>query len=234
MPWKVGELAKITGVSVRTLHHYEAIGLLMPAMRSEGGHRCYTEAEVERLQRIVSLRELGFSLEDIGRCLDTPGYALAAVVALHLERLGEQIARQQVLHQRLSRLHECLQEGEAVPVTQLLETMEAITMIEKYLTPEQIQVLQARREISENPIEDFKANVAKLRAFKAAGKSPADPEVQEVARRHRGTSAQMTTDDAAFAAGLQRMLASEPELRERLGLDMEIVDYLQEALAALG
>ncbi len=72
MSWKVGELAKLTGVSVRTLHHYEAIGLLAPAARNEGGHRCYTDVEVERLQRIVSLRELGFSLEDVGRCLDAP------------------------------------------------------------------------------------------------------------------------------------------------------------------
>lgn len=234
MQWKVGELAKLTGVSVRALHHYEAIGLLKPAARSEGGHRCYTEAEVERLQRIVSLRELGFSLEDIGQCLDAPGFALASVVALHLARLGEQIARQQALHQRLARLNQRLQRGEMVPVTQLIETMEAITMIEKYLTPEQIQALQTRREQSETPIEDFKANIAKLRALKGAGKSPTDPEVQEVARRHRGARAQVAGDDAGLAEGLRRMLANETEVRERLGLDMEILAYLQEALAALG
>ncbi|HEY9723487.1 MAG TPA: MerR family transcriptional regulator, partial [Oscillatoriaceae cyanobacterium] len=211
MPRKVGELAKLTGVSVRTLHHYEAIGLLKPAMRNEGGHRCYTEAEVERLQRILSLRELGFSLEDIGRCLDAPGYALGSVVELHLARLAEQITRQQVLHQRLERLHERLQRGETVPVTHLLETMEAITMIEKYLTPEQQQVLQARRDASENPIEEFKANVAELRALKAAGKLPTDPEVQAVARRHRGTHTHVAGEDKALAEGLRRMLSNEPE-----------------------
>lgn len=234
MPLKVGELAKLTGVSVRTLHHYEAIGLLKPAMRSEGGHRCYTQAEIERLQSIVSLRELGFSLEDIGRCLDTPAYTLASIVNLHLARLAEQITRQQQLHQRLARLNERLQRGETIPSTQLLETMEAITMIEKYLTPEQIQVVQARREESDTPIEDFKANVAELRTLRAAGLPPSAPEVQAVARRHRGASAPLAAEGAALAEGLQRMLVNEPELRERLGLDLELLAYLEAALAALG
>ena len=53
--WKIGELARRTGLTVRTLHHYDEIGLLS-AQRSEGGHRVYDEAAVQRLYRIVSLR----------------------------------------------------------------------------------------------------------------------------------------------------------------------------------
>ena len=58
--WKIGELARRTGLTVRTLHHYDEIGLLSPAERSDGGHRVYYEAGVQRLYRIVSLRSLGF------------------------------------------------------------------------------------------------------------------------------------------------------------------------------
>jgi DNA-binding transcriptional MerR regulator len=53
-PWKVGELAKRTGVSVRALHHYDEIGLLSPSHRSEAGYRLYTEIDVARLQQIRS------------------------------------------------------------------------------------------------------------------------------------------------------------------------------------
>jgi DNA-binding transcriptional MerR regulator len=65
--WKIGELARRTGLTVRTLHHYDEIGLLSPAERSDGGHRVYDEADVQRLYRIVSLRSLGFPLDAIAR-----------------------------------------------------------------------------------------------------------------------------------------------------------------------
>ena len=68
--WKIGELAKRTGLTVRTLHHYDEIGLLSPAERSDGGHRVYDEAAVQRLYRIVSLRSLGFPLDAIADALD--------------------------------------------------------------------------------------------------------------------------------------------------------------------
>jgi MerR family transcriptional regulator, thiopeptide resistance regulator len=68
--WKIGELARDTGLTVRTLHHYDQLGLLSPLSRTEGGHRCYTGDDVCRLQRIVALRNLGISLEEIGALLD--------------------------------------------------------------------------------------------------------------------------------------------------------------------
>ncbi|HBN07405.1 MAG TPA: MerR family DNA-binding transcriptional regulator [Cyanobacteria bacterium UBA8530] len=85
--WKVGEIAKRTQLSVRTLHYYEEVGLLRPSARTEAGHRLYTEADVVRLQRILSLRQLGFSLDDIRNSLDSPDYSLAPVLDLHLARL---------------------------------------------------------------------------------------------------------------------------------------------------
>ena len=69
---KVGELAKRTGLSVRALHYYDEIGLLQPSEVTESGHRLYGEAELVRLQQIKSLRQLGFSLDEIRACLDTP------------------------------------------------------------------------------------------------------------------------------------------------------------------
>ena len=68
--WKIGELATRTGLTVRTLHHYDEIRLLSPVERSHGGHRVYGEADVRRLYRIVSLRSLGFPLDAIAAALD--------------------------------------------------------------------------------------------------------------------------------------------------------------------
>ena len=67
-PMKVGKLAKQTGVSIRTLHHYDEIGLLKPSHRTEAGHRLYTPGDIARLQQIKSLQHLGFSL-GVGQAL---------------------------------------------------------------------------------------------------------------------------------------------------------------------
>ena len=73
----VNEVSKRTGVSVRTLHHYDAIGLLRPTRVTEAGYRLYDDTALARLHQILLLRELEFSLKDIKSILDAPGYDAA-------------------------------------------------------------------------------------------------------------------------------------------------------------
>src|SRR5215211_4739730 len=98
----VGEIAKRAGVSVRTLYHYEAIGLLTPDGRTEAGYRLYGDAGVVRLQQIRSLRHLGFGLEQIGDLLNRRGLTPLRVIELHLDQLHRQIAAQRQLSIRLA------------------------------------------------------------------------------------------------------------------------------------
>lgn len=88
----VGDLAKQTGVSVRTLHYYDEIGLLSPSHRTEAGYRLYGEDDIIRWQQIVSLRQIGFFLEQIWECLEQEQFSPHQVVQLHLSQLKEQIA----------------------------------------------------------------------------------------------------------------------------------------------
>src|SRR3954471_24366002 len=94
---KVGELAQRTGLTVRTLHHYDAIGLLKPSLHSEAGYRLYTAGDIARLQQALSLRQLGFSLDEVRDCLDRPGFSPLDVIGLHVSRLREQIESQRKL-----------------------------------------------------------------------------------------------------------------------------------------
>ena len=75
--YRVGEVARLTRVSVRTLHHYDRIGLLHPARHSAGGYRLYGESELLRLQQILTLRYLGFPLKQIGELLDRADFDLS-------------------------------------------------------------------------------------------------------------------------------------------------------------
>lgn len=89
--WRVGELARLTGLSVRTLHHYDQIGLLRPARRTPGGHRLYTPVDVTRLAFIVVLRRAGVALAEIGKQLKThpDGFDLAMTMEERSRALEE-------------------------------------------------------------------------------------------------------------------------------------------------
>ncbi|MDB5095947.1 MAG: MerR family transcriptional regulator [Cyanobacteria bacterium RYN_339] len=225
--WKIGDLARRTQLTVRTLRHYDQIGLLSPSERTDGGHRLYTEADVARLQRILSLRQLGFSLDEVQACLDRSDFALGPLVALHIERLEAQITLQQQLVKRLTALDERLKDKGRVSVTQLFETMEAITMLDKYLSPEMIQKLVDSRGADPDRAE-FKAMIEKLRATMQAGEAPDGPAAQALAKAWIARSKETIGNDPELGAGLQRMLASEPEVRQRMGLDEALWDYMQE------
>ncbi|MHC1558059.1 MerR family transcriptional regulator [Actinomycetospora sp. C-140] len=80
--WTVGQVAERSGVTVRTLHHYDEIGLLRPSRRSASGYRIYIDDDLVRLQHVVVYRRLGFSLEEVAVLLDDPD----ADVAGHLRR----------------------------------------------------------------------------------------------------------------------------------------------------
>ena len=80
MPLTVGQMAELAGVTVRTLHHYDALGLLTPRDRSGAGYRLYEDADCERLQEILFYRELGFGLDEIKSMLRNPEYDRAGAL----------------------------------------------------------------------------------------------------------------------------------------------------------
>ena len=80
MGLKVGELARRSGLTIRTLHHYDSIGLLCPSARSEAGYRLYSDADVARLHGIQALRQWGLGLSEIGALLANQGATLPAIL----------------------------------------------------------------------------------------------------------------------------------------------------------
>ena len=91
----VNELAKLCHVSVRTLHHYDAIGLLKPTQVTEAGYRLYDEAALERLYLILLFRELGFPLKEIQGILDAPDYDRNRVLEQQVELLKAKVSHLQ-------------------------------------------------------------------------------------------------------------------------------------------
>ena len=107
---QVGELARRTGLTVRTLHHYDAIGLLAPSARSEAGYRLYGPDDIARLHAIQALRLLGLPLAEIGGLLGAGGESLPAIVERQIAALDRQIAQATTLRERLALLEQRLAE----------------------------------------------------------------------------------------------------------------------------
>lgn len=122
---KIGDLARASGVTVRTLHHYEDLGLLRPG-RTEAGHRLYDDHDVERLYRIIQLRRLGLSLGEIRRALDDEDADLADVMRRQLTELDRRLESTNRLRNRLV----ALLSSTHPPTDDLLTLLEETTMLE--------------------------------------------------------------------------------------------------------
>ena len=235
--WKVGALARQTGLTVRTLHHYDEIGLLAPSHRTGAGHRLYTADDLGRLVQILSLRQLGLSLDDIRESLARPESSLQRVLGLHIAQLRERIDLQQRLCRRLETVAERLRAAETVSVDEFIQTLEAMTMFEKHFTPEQLQEIQARgQQIGPERIREVEAEwprlIAQVRAEMEKGTDPASAAVQDLARRWKELLREFTGGNPGIQKGLNTMYEEEPEVRSRTGIDPALMEYIGKAFAA--
>jgi DNA-binding transcriptional MerR regulator len=127
---RVGELANAAGLTVRTLHYYEEIGLLVASDRSSAGHRLYLESDVERLYRICLFRRLGLSLGEIMRALDDPEWSLRVALATHLANLDQRLEAEGRLRGHLAGLVDALGPSDPPLTEELLEVLEEMTMLD--------------------------------------------------------------------------------------------------------
>jgi DNA-binding transcriptional MerR regulator/uncharacterized glyoxalase superfamily protein PhnB len=128
--WKIGALARSTGLTVRALHHYDRIGLLPPSGRTDAGHRVYSAGDVARLYRISLLRRLGFPLGQIATVLDDPQWQLPAAVRRHLDHTRRRAAAAARLGARLAKLAAELDRRHDPSPGQLLLALEEMSMLD--------------------------------------------------------------------------------------------------------
>jgi DNA-binding transcriptional MerR regulator len=107
----VGEVAALAGVTVRTLHHYDRIGLLAPSERTAAGYRRYTPADLDRLHQVLVYRELGFPLEEVATLLDDPDADPAAHLRRQHRLLRDRLERTQAMVAAVEKEMEARQMG---------------------------------------------------------------------------------------------------------------------------
>lgn len=235
--WKVGELARESGLTVRTLHHYDEIGLLTPSERSGSGYRLYGEEDVQRLYRIVALRQIGLSLDEVKQSLGDSADP-RETLRRHLDDIQRRIELHERLRARVSQILGALDQTEDPTTEQFLEAVEVMTRMEKYYTPEQLAQLEERRkQFGEEGIkkaeQDWADLIAEVEAERAKGTDPTDPKVQDLARRWGALIEAFTGGDPGIRQSLQKMYETEgPEQASRGMVNPEMMAYMQRAIEA--
>ncbi len=240
-------MARLAGISIRTLHHYDEIGLLTPGGRSDAGYRLYEPADLERLQQILLLRELGMSLEEIARVLDDPAYD-------RLEALRQQRTRLEQSRKRTSRLIaavdaaiEAAQEGRTMTPEESLEVFgdfdpaqyedevkERWGNTEAYRESARRTKAYTKQDWLQIGVESNEINQAFI-ALMDAGVPATSDAAKAVAERHRGhISKWFYPCSAEIHAGLGQMYVLDHRFTENIDKARSgLAQYMSEAIAAL-
>jgi DNA-binding transcriptional MerR regulator len=234
----IQEFAEQAGVTVRTLHHYDRLGLLSPR-RNGSGYRLYRERDLERLEQIVALKFLGLPLKQIRQLLvrdaaDLPGALRSQRAVLEEKR------------RLLDRAIRAIRDAERQPgPAQLKKIIEVIAMQEntdwkeKYYSPEARAKIEARRaewtpELQERVSRQWKELIADVEA--ALGEDPAGERAQALAARWKKLVDGFTGGDPEIAAGLRKLYADQAnwpgEFKQQMGpfLKKEVWEFIGKAM----
>ena len=220
--WKVGALAEASGLTVRTLHHWDRIGLLSPSRRTAAGHREYTERDVVRLYQVLALRRLGLGLETIATCLDV-GVDPVRLVNEHVAAVEASIASLETLRHRLADIQGELASDRAPEISALigaLRTMggagpEREQALRRHLDDDQIQTLRDRAAVL-GPGTHYLLEVEwpelyrRAEALRTAGVEPAEPRVRKLVARMDELSSLFSGGDSGVSAAVRSAWRHEP------------------------
>lgn len=256
MKWYIKEFGKLTGVSVRMLHHYDKIGLLKPSLRLESGYRVYSEADLLKLETIVALKYFGFGLSKIKQLtqkkVETRELFLAQQAALQ-----EQIAHLQSVNKTLKSTINHYEKHKSVDWTTIITLIKEYSMnkkqaeYEKYLESyfeqkygekgkqtyekHKKEAQEKTKDYTQQDMDAIKRDMEELhKAFVAAinkGLKPADPEVQKLVRKHYQWVSKFWTPNRESYIGLTQTYADHPEFKAMY--DSHHPKYLEFLTAAI-
>ncbi len=190
--YQVKELAKWGGVSIRTLHHYDQMGLLKPDLVGENGYRFYTDQSLERLQQILFFKELGFPLREIQAILDHPGFDRQSALRAQYELLQEKKNRLETIMQTVKKTLLSLESGQKMKIKEMFKGMDKQAIeahTEKYAQEVETRwgksaaYKQSQQKTAQYTAQDWEQIQARTAAIyeqivAGMGRGPADPEVQ--------------------------------------------------------
>jgi DNA-binding transcriptional MerR regulator len=210
--YQARQFAKLAGVTVRTLHHYDRLGLLKPGRRTDAGYRLYEDRDLERLERIVALKFLGLSLGQIRTLLARPDQAsITEALALQRRLLLE---KRRMLDRAIQAIAQAQSQAGATPaLRKIIEVIEMETnndWMDKYQTEESKAKVDARKhlwspELQERVSRQWNELIADVEASLA--EDPASAKARALAARWKALVEEFTGGDKDISASVGRVWA---------------------------
>ncbi|WML42792.1 MerR family transcriptional regulator [Neobacillus sp. PS3-40] len=234
--WKVGELSKLTGLTIRTLHHYDEIGLLCPTSRTSTGHRLYGEDNIVKLQQIMSLKELDFSLNEIKEFFENPEYNPKEILEMQIERLSKEIMLKEELKQQLQELWEVFHSWKKPNLEQFINSIELIKNQKEYFTQDQINRMKRQYDKLNSIEADKFANSwiqlnTLFQSEMEKGTSVDNPRVAELAIKWKEGMDFFTGGDTGIVNSAERYYTDNPHAAKGSGMSAELYKYIKDALS---
>jgi DNA-binding transcriptional MerR regulator len=229
MHLKVGELARRTGLTVRTLHHYDEIGLLKPSGRSEAGYRMYDAQDVARLHAIQALRYLQLPLAEIGPLLDGRHAQPEAIIDQQMRALQRQIRAATQQHDRLALLREGILAGRVPDIGDWVESLSRMATLGKYFSAGELKSIFTRyAEVQ----REWLALQPEVRAYMDSGAPIDTPEGQALTRRWMQLMMRWMRGDFALMERWGAMYREEPAAHGMHGAPpADMIAYMERAVA---
>ncbi len=216
--FKAREFARLTGVTVRALHHYDRLGLLRPSRYSRAGYRLYCESDVARLEQIVALKFIGFSLSEIKNILKGGHTDLATALRRQREAIEEKSARLKQAIRAIQRAESVVARNGESNWGMFANLIEVINMqanmdwTKKYYSEEARREIEKRAatiqpEVIEQAHRDWAKLIKEVEAAVAAKEDPAGGKAQSLAARWSELVRGFTGGNAEIQQGLNRMYA---------------------------
>jgi DNA-binding transcriptional MerR regulator len=180
---------------VRTLRHYDQLGLLVPSSYTSGGHRCYTADDVRRLHRILALRGFGLSLSEIAVALDAAAQEPRDLLRRQLVVAEVRLRQAEELRFRLLDVLDALDALDQPSAPEMIELIEVMTQMERPLTAEEVEQMTRRRAEWAATLSDEEK--AEMQARRAEFMASLDPEELARMRRHRARLLNSLSDGSA-------------------------------------
>lgn len=210
------EFANLTGVTVRTLHHYDRLGLLKPSRYTRAGYRLYSEHDFARLEQIVTLKFIGFPLKEIKNILNRSSFDLATALRHQREAIIEKRRRLELAIQAIQRAEYLIATTKDSGWEAFAKIIEVINMqhdmdwSKKYYSPEAQQEIEKRAatipsEVIEQAQREWAALINEVDAAVKAGEDPASEKSQALATRWSELLKGFTGGNPEIQAGLNRM-----------------------------
>lgn len=215
------EFAREAGVTVRTLHVYDRLGLLEPAARTDSGYRLYGETELERLEQILALRFVGFRLEHIKELLQGPKWPLVVALRMQREIVAQQRRKLDAAIEAIEHAESTLAANDGADRWKMLRTViEALKVEEDYSWTQnyyneaaQEKLAKMRAETPDSVIEqgqrDWAALIADVEEAAARNDDPASESSQALASRWRNLVGQFTKGDPDVHQGLNKLWSDQ-------------------------